>query len=305
MNTENLRNVSASVHQRLLNKARQSLRPFNELLQHYAIERFLYRLSMTPYAEKFFLKGALMFSVWRGQWTRPTMDIDLLGKIDNSLETIVTAIKEACTVEVEADGMSFDQETVTAERIVEDALYEGVRVRIQGFLGNARINLQVDIGFGDEIVPEPYNILYPALLDFPSPALKGYTMESTIAEKFQAMAKLGVLNSRMKDFYDIWMLSRSFDFSGKVLSRAIFQTFSNRNTPIHIEPAIFNSSFVQDNSKSRQWQGFIRKAKLANAPGTFEEVVEGVRVFLGPLTAALTRGQPFHSIWYAPGPWRD
>ena len=305
MNTENLKNVSASVHQRLLNKARKSSRPFNELLQHYAIERFLYRLSMTPYAEKFFLKGALMFSLWRGKWTRPTMDIDLLGKIDNSLETIVAAIKEACAVEVEADGMFFDQETVNAERIVEDALYEGVRVGIQGLLGNARINLQVDIGFGDEIVPEPCNILYPALLNFPSPALKSYTMESTIAEKFQAMAKLGVLNSRMKDFYDIWMLSRSFDFSGKILSRAIFQTFSNRNTPIHNEPAIFNSSFVQDKSKSQQWQGFIRKAKLVNAPGTFEEVVEGVRVFLGPVTAALARGQPFHSIWYAPGPWRD
>jgi len=304
MNTENLKNVSVSVHQRLLNKARQSSRPFNELLQHYAIERFLYRLSMTPYAEQFFLKGALMFSVWSGPWTRPTMDIDLLGKIDNSLETIIAAIKEACEVEVEADGMSFNQETVTAERIVEDALYEGVRVRIQGFLGGARINLQVDVGFGDEIVPEPYRILYPSLLDFPAPALKGYTMESTIAEKFQAMVKLGVLNSRMKDFYDIWMLSRSFDFSGKILARAIFQTFSNRNTPINAEPAIFAPSFVQDRSKSQQWQGFIRKAKLVNTPETFEEVVEGLRVFLGPVTATLARGQPFRSIWHAPGPWR-
>ncbi|HKL18693.1 MAG TPA: nucleotidyl transferase AbiEii/AbiGii toxin family protein [Halalkalibaculum sp.] len=156
MNTENLKNVSASVHQRLLNKARKSSRPFNELLQHYAIERFLYRLSMSPYADQFFLKGALMFSVWRGQWTRPTMDIDLLGKIDNSLETIVAAIKGACEVVVEEDGMYFNQETVNAERIVEDTLYEGVRVRIQGFLGNARINIQVAIGFGDEIVPEPY-----------------------------------------------------------------------------------------------------------------------------------------------------
>ena len=178
-----------------------------------------------------------------------------------------------------------------------------MRLRIQGFLGNARINLQVDIGFGDDIVPEPYRSLYPALLDFPAPALKGYTRESTIAEKFQAMIKLGVLNSRMKDFYDIWLLSRSFDFSGKILARAIFQTFSNRNTLISAEPAIFDPSFVQDRSKSRQWKGFIRKAKLVNVPENFEDVVEAVRVFLGPLTAALARGQSFHSTWYAPGPW--
>ncbi|MFP3984352.1 MAG: nucleotidyl transferase AbiEii/AbiGii toxin family protein [Desulfurivibrionaceae bacterium] len=304
MNEENSKNLSASVHQRLLNKAKESSRPFNELLQHYAIERFLYRLSMTAYAEKFFLKGALMFSVWSGPWTRPTMDIDLLGQIDNSLETIVAAVKEACEVKVEADGLSFDPETVAAERIVEDAFYEGVRVRMQGLLGSARINLQVDIGFGDEIVPGSYRISYPALLDFPAPALKGYTMESTIAEKFQTMVKLGVLNSRMKDFYDIWMLSRSFNFKGEMLGHAIHRTFTNRNTPFNAAPAIFHPSFIKDENNRRQWRGFVRKAKLADAPENFEGVVEAIRVFLEPITACLVQERSFHGIWHAPGPWR-
>jgi len=214
-----VKKTAASVHQRLLNKAKESSRPFNELLQHFAIERFLYRLSKSHHAKKFTLKGALMVSAWSGQVSRPTLDIDLLGKIDNSVERIVAAMKDACLVDVEADGMSFNPETVRGVRITEDAEYGGVRVRVRGGLGNARVSLQVDIGFGDVIVPRPGKVVYPVLLDFPPPELNGYTMESTIAEKFQAMVRLGVLNSRMKDFYDIWWLSRNFDFGGKYWPR--------------------------------------------------------------------------------------
>ena len=218
---KSITNLAASVHQRLLNKAKESSRPFNELLQYFAIERFIYRLSKSPHADQFILKGALMFSAWCGPASRPTMDIDLLGKIDNRIDTITAVMKDACLTDVEPDGISFNAETVEAVRITEDAEYEGVRVRVRGSLGKARVSIQIDIGFGDVIVPNASTVSYPAILDFPAPELKGYTMESTIAEKFQAMVKLGVLNSRMKDFYDIWFLSRTFDFKGEILGRRL------------------------------------------------------------------------------------
>lgn len=299
-----VQNTAASVHQRLLNKAKESSRPFNDLLQHFAIERFIYRLSRTPHAERFILKGALMFSAWSGAASRPTLDIDLLGRIDNSLEAMVAAMKDTCSAEVEEDGMSFDAETVTAARITEDADYEGVRLRLRGSLGNARVSLQIDIGFGDVIVPGPTKIEYPVLLDFPRPELAGYSMESTIAEKFQAMVKLGVLNSRMKDFYDIWMLSRSFNFRGELLAEAIKKTFENRNTPVTTDPAVFKPSFARDGNKKVQWQGFIAKAKLNDAPKNFEDVVALVKMFLEPVISTLFKKRAFHNTWTAPGPWR-
>jgi len=300
----NVKNTAASVHQRLLNEAKESSRPFNELLQYFAIERFIYRLSKSPHADKFILKGALMFAAWHGPASRPTMDIDLLGKIDNSLEVITAAIKDACLLEAEPDGISFNAETVEAVRITEGAEYEGVRVRVQGSLGNARFSIQIDIGFGDVVVPNPSTVSYPAILDFPAPELKGYTMESTIAEKFQAMVKLGVLNSRMKDFYDIWILSFTSDFKGNILAEAVAKTFKKRNTPITLDAALFNPSFGKDGDKNVQWRGFIRKTKLINAPESFEEVMTAVKLFLEPLAASIAERRAFNSNWIAPGPWR-
>ncbi len=298
-----VQNTAASVHQRLITMAKESSRPFNELLQYFAIERFIYRLSMSPHADRFILKGALMFLAWNGQPVRPTMDIDLLGKIENNLDVIIAAMKDACDMDVKADGMSFDAGSVTAVRITETAKYEGVRVRLRCSLGNAVVPLQVDIAFGDVIVPGPRKVAYPALLDFPVPKLNGYTRESAIAEKFEAMVKLGVVNSRMKDFYDIWMLSQSSDFKGKTLSEAIARTFENRRTPIAANPTVFEPSFIDDANKKTQWIAFIRKAKLVNAPEAFEEVVAAVKVFLQPLIVSLAERQPFQRIWTAPGPW--
>ncbi|MCP4682579.1 MAG: nucleotidyl transferase AbiEii/AbiGii toxin family protein [Desulfobacterales bacterium] len=298
------KNTVASVHQRLLNKARETARPFNALLQHFAIERFIYRLSKSPYAERFLLKGALMFSVWAGPGTRPTMDIDLLGKTDNSLDMIVTVIKDACKMEVVPDGMNFDPDTVTAVRITEGAEYRGVRCRVRCSLGNARITLQIDIGFGDVIVPGPKKVVYPTLLDFPPPELNGYTMESTIAEKFQAMVKLGILNSRMKDFYDIWFLSRTFDFSGETLAKALEKTFETRNTPINANPAVFDPSFTKDEDKKVQWLGFIKKANLTGAPDSFGDVVATIKVFIEPVVLSLVKRKTFRRFWSAPGSWR-
>jgi len=299
----NIKNISASVHERLLNMAKRTSRPFNELLQRFAIERFIYRLSKSPHADRFVLKGALMLSVWSGPISRPTMDIDLLGKINNSLEEIKAVIRDACKMDVEEDGMFFNEQTVSAARITEDAEYEGVRVRIQGNLGNARVWLQIDIGFGDVIVPGPGKVAYPVLLEFPSPELNGYTMETTIAEKYQAMVKLGVLNSRMKDFYDIWMLSRTFDFNGEVLAEAIEMTFINRKTDLTNDPAIFDPSFGRDDTRQVQWQGFIRKARLSNVPGNFGDVVAGIKMFLEPPVKYLVARRTFKNAWKASGPW--
>jgi hypothetical protein len=298
------KNIAASVHQRLLNKAKVAGRPFNEVLQYFAMERFIYRLSKSPNAEKFILKGALMFTAWEASVSRPTKDIDLLGRTDNNIDVITAAMKKACTQQVEPDGMAFHAESVTARTITEDADYEGIRVYIQGNLGKARVSLQIDIGFGDVVVPKAYKIVYPTILDFPPPKLNGYTMESTIGEKFQAMVKLGSLNSRMKDFYDLWLLSRQFDFDGQVLATAIRKTFENRKTDIPSRPTALQNSFAKDSLKETQWRAFIRKAKLENAPGSFAEAVSGITAFLEPVISALVAQDDFHKNWKAPGPWR-
>jgi len=300
---KNIKNMAASVHERLLKLARETSRPFNELLQLFAIERFIYRLSKSPYADRFILKGALMLSVWSGPVSRPTMDIDLLGKISNSLEEIRSVMRDACKMDVVDDGMLFYEETVSAARITVDAEYEGVRVRIQGSLGNARVSLQIDIGFGDIIVPSPGKVVYPTLLDFPSPELNGYTMETTIAEKYQTMVKLGSVNSRMKDFHDIWMLARAFDFNGEVLAEAIEQTFVNRRTELAIDAAIFDASFGKDEIRQVQWRGFLRKSRLRDVPDDFAVVMAGIRMFLEPPVRCLVSGRKFHSAWNAKGPW--
>lgn len=297
------KNVPASVHQRLLNKARELSCPFDEILQHFAIERFIYRLSKSPHANRFVLKGALMFSAWTGSMSRPTMDIDLLGKIENNLELIAAVVKDTCDTEVD-DGIVFHKDTVIATRITEDADYMGVRILLRGNLGSIRLFLQIDVGFGDVVVPGPGKVNYPVLLDFPPPELHGYTMESTIAEKFQAMVKLGLLNSRMKDFYDIWFLARMFDFSGETLMEAIETTFEKRKTPLIKEPTVFNLAFMKDDTKQAQWEGFIEKAKLTDAPSSFEDVVEAIKVFLQPIVDSIISKQTFQSSWISPGPWR-
>ncbi len=297
-------NVAASVHQRLLNRARKESRPFNELLQRFVNERFLHRLSKSPNAETFVLKGALMFGIWGGPVSRPTMDIDLLGRgVENSLGRIVSALKTICEVEVEADGVLFDPTSVTATRITEGAEYEGVRARLRGTLENTRITLQIDIAFGDVVTPGPVRIVYPALLEFPVSELNGYTKESTIAEKLQAMVKLRELNSRMKDFYDLVALSRACDFRGAVLAEAIRKTFTARNTSV---PPDFDSlihALESDLNKQRQWEAFLTKSEIVDAPWDFADAVSEIRNFLEPVVRSLSEGRDFRGIWQAPGPW--
>ncbi len=235
--------------------------------------------------------------------SRPTMDIDLLGNIENSTDLIIAVFKDACETEVDNDGIVFHKDTVTATRITEDADYKGVRVLLRGNLGSIRLFLQIDIGFGDVIIPKPDRVNYPVLLDFPPPELDGYTMESAVAEKFQVMAKLGLLNSRMKDFYDIWFLSQRFDFKGETLIEAIEKTFEKRKTPLISEPSIFNPSFMKNDIKQAQWHGFVNKTRLTDAPISFENVSVGIKYFLQPVVVSMINRQTFRLFWAAQGPW--
>jgi len=303
MSKREIKNIEHSVHQRLLDRARKENRPFDELLQYFAMERFLYRLSKSNYRDSFVLKGALLLTVWEIPVTRPTRDIDFLGITDNSVENIVTIVKKIIRTEVERDGLDFDESTVTGERITENAAYEGVRVRIRGSLGKTNITLQLDIGFGDIIIPEAVCIHYSSILGFPAPILRGYSKESMIAEKLEAMVKLGIFNSRVKDFYDIWLLSRQFDFECRVLAEAISKTFTKRNTAIPSKISSLIHELKNDLSKKKQWAGFIRKNKLNNAPDELSIVLDDISSFLSLPIKVINERHPCKYRWNASVSW--
>ena len=301
-----IQNVAASVHQRLLNLARAEQRPFNELLQYYALERFLYRLGRSPYREQLVLKGALMFTVWEAPFPRPTRDIDLLGRLDNTLEHIVTVVREICDQPVMDDGLRFAAETVSAERIIQAADYEGVRVRFTAYLGSARIPMQIDVGFGDPVVPGIVLIRIPPLLEFPAPEIQGYSRESAIAEKLQSMVRLGELNSRMKDFFDIWLLANRYPFDGGALGQAIRETFQQRRTPLVTHPVALGNAFAEDSDKQTQWAAFLRRYHLsqeAAIPRALSTVTALIAAFLQPVLEALAAGEDFEKHWQPGGPW--
>lgn len=297
-------NLAQSIHQRLLNKSSASGRMFSELLQQFVLERFLYRLGQSQYRDRFVLKGALMLIVWHETAPRFTRDIDLLGFTANDLDAVANAMREICDVEAPADGVEFDRDSVSAARIVADGIYQGVRVTFLGFLGTARLRMQVDIGFGDPVVPKPTTIAYPVLLDLPPPVLLTYSRESAIAEKLAAMLRLGRDNSRMKDYYDIWLLSRHGDFDGATLTEAVRQACAVRSLEVVEESAGLSPEFALAEGKAAQWQGFVRKTHAATAPADLGEVVLALRGFLGPVLMALSAGEPFTAAWRAPGPWR-
>ena len=305
MSARQTRNIAASVRQRLLNRARNDKRPFNELLQYFAMERFLYRLSKSEHAEHFILKGALMFRVWSPSQAstrlRPTMDIDLLGRTSNEESSVIAQIKDIISIETEPDGLIFDPDSIRVERITEDADYEGIRVRFTGILDNARIHMQIDIGFGDIVHPEPIAAELPTLLEFPAPKLLCYSRESVIAEKFEAMLKLGELNSRMKDFFDIWLLSRQFDFDGANLAEAIRLTLDHRGTLLSTEITAFTSAFAE--AKQTQWTAFHQRLAQTFVPDEFKEIILSVERFLGPVATALLANEQVPQKWPATGPW--
>lgn len=298
------RNVAASVRQKLVNLAKETNRPFAELLQYYGMERYLYRLSQSKHRDRFVLKGALMFVVWETPRSRATVDIDFLAKTDNTVENLVAIAQDVCRSEAEADGLVFDPDTMKGERIKENADYEGVRVTFTGTLERARIPMQLDIAFGDSVTPGPAEIEYPALLDQTAPRLKGYPPETVVAEKFEAAVKLGMVNTRMKDFYDLWLLSRQFDFNGKTLAEAMRATFAKRGTAITAMPTAFTPAFHDDAQKQAQWQAFVARTDLSDAPATLKDAIQAAKGLLVPVAEACAAERPFSSRWRAPGPWR-
>lgn len=297
------KNLAASIHQRLLNQAHKGGRTFQELLQTYANERFLYRLSQSPFTDQFVLKGALLLAAWGMPHSRPTRDIDLLGYTSNAVENLVYLVKEVCTQQVEPDGMVFEPGTVQGERIKEDADYEGVRVRFAGFLGPSRVVMQIDLGFADVVSPAPIAVDYPTLLSMPAPRLRGYSRESVISEKVQAAVYLGAINSRMKDFYDLWVLSHQFEFDGTLLQEAIQKTFQQRNTLIpEGEIIALSESFVRE--KQPLWEAFLRRNRLEDVEHEFSKIVQHLETFIGPPLAAGAQGELFSLHWLPGGYWR-
>ncbi len=238
MTKSTVTNRPASVRQRLLNLSHQRQEDFNLVLSLYAIERLLYRLSQSSYAGQFVLKGAVLFSVWTGKLHRPTRDLDLLGFGDTSDERLSEIFQAICRHDVPPDGMAFDAESISITRILEGQEYGGQRLQLSASLDTARIPLQIDIGFGDAITPGARLTRYPTLLDFPAPELRSYPKETVVAEKLHAIVVHGVVNSRMKDYYDLRLLSRLFDFEGSLLTKAIQATFERRNTPVPVSTPI-------------------------------------------------------------------
>jgi hypothetical protein len=301
-----LRNLVASVRHRLLELARKRGEDFQIVLTHYAIERLIYRLSCSDHRDQFILKGAMLFQVWPDQPHRPTRDLDLLGKGEPSLERVARVFREVCEVPVQDDGLSFTAASVNAERIREDQIYEGVRVKCLAHLGQARIDLQIDVGFGDAVVPRPIKVIYPALLDFPAPTIRAYRWPTVVAEKFQAMVALGIANSRMKDFFDLWLLANNMSFDGPGLCRAIQATFRRRKTPLPMEPPLaLTPAFGTDVSKVKQWEAFVKRGKLHVGDVTLEQVCTILNRFLLPPAKAFAAREPFPALWPPAGPWSE
>jgi predicted nucleotidyltransferase component of viral defense system len=299
-----IRNTAASVRQRLLNRAREQGDDFQLLLTRYCIERLLYRLSQSEHADRFILKGATLFLLWGGGTYRPTRDLDLLGRGDSSPSHMVEVFKAVCATKVEDDGLEFDPSTVQAREIREGQEYGGVRVEMTVRLGKARLELQVDVGFGDALVPRPRKVDFPSLLGFPQARVSAYRRETVVAEKFQAMVALGIANSRMKDFYDLWTFAKGFEFGGKLLCQALKATFNRRRTPLPTEaPLALTDEFCGDATKQTQWSAFVRKNSLDAGGQGLAAVVAVLRRFLMPPTQAVASDMAFEQQWPAGGPW--
>ena len=277
------RNVGASVRQRLLNLARARAQPMELLLTRYALERLLHRLSLSPHRERFVLKGAMLLATWFDEPHRATRDVDLLGFGDAAEDSLLGTFREIMAIELD-DGVTFDLEGLRVEAIREEVEYGGSRLRTTAALAGARIPITVDIGFGDAVEPGVEDIDLPVLLDMPLPHLRAYPPETVIAEKFHAMVVLGRANSRMKDYYDLWMLIDSFELEAERMRRAIEATFSRRNTEIPAAvPDGLSDEFSSDAGKQRQWNAFART--LTGQVPELDQVVRALRKRLMVFTA--------------------
>jgi hypothetical protein len=282
MAREPLKNVGASVRARLLQRSRDQRTDFQILLTRYALERLLYRLSRSEHRNRFVLKGAMLFVTWVEAPFRPTRDLDLLGYGDNSPQAIGDTFRAILTQPVDDDGVAFDVDGLEVAPIREDLEYGGVRVRTQATIAGARIPIQVDVGFGDAITPGPIEIDYPALLDAPAPHLRAYPIETVVAEKFHALAVRGITNSRLKDYYDLWLIANTFELDRAPLAAAVRQTFARRETALPQEkPTGLSAAYIE--TWGDQWRTFLTRERMAGAPEQLATVVADLERFVLPL----------------------
>jgi hypothetical protein len=285
-----LRNVGASVRARLLNLAKERNQPLDLLLTRYVLEGLLSRLSRSKHRSRFVLKGAILMTTWLDDPHRPTRDLDFLGFGDPDPQAMIAVFREICAIE-DDDAILFDTDGLTVDLARSGQLYGGLRLKTVATVDGARVRVVVDIGFGDTVVPDVREIELPALLDRPAPRLRAYPRETVIAEKFQAMVVLGRANSRMKDFYDVWVLKRAFTFNGDTLARAIAATFARRETEIPTGRAdALSRAFAEDPLKQRQWEAFLGEVAVKPS-GSLLDIVDELSEFLMP-AAAQARALP-------------
>jgi hypothetical protein len=278
-----LRNIGASVRARLLNLAKKRNQPFDLLLTRYVLERLLYRLSLTRHREQFVLKGAILMTTWFDDPLRPTRDLDLLGFGPADPEAMVRAFSEICALEAD-DGVAFDSGDIVIDRIRGAQEYGGFRIKTRATVDGAKVRVFIDIGFGDAVEPGLTEMELPVLLDLPAPRLRAYPRETVIAEKFQAMVVLGLANTRMKDFYDIWALARSYEFTGERLTRAIAATFTRRGTTLPIDPPdALTRAFAEQPGKPEQWAEFV--TEVGGERPSIIAVIDQLATFLMPHAA--------------------
>jgi predicted nucleotidyltransferase component of viral defense system len=276
------KDIAASVRQRLLNLSKARGEDFTFVLLRYAHERLLARLARSRHADQFILKGAMLFPLWSGSPHRATKDMDLLGSGAPDRARLEVVFRDIAALE-EEDGVTFLPETVHAIAIREDAIYDGVRITLEGRLAAARLPLQVDVGFGDAVVPAPEEAEYPTLLPMPAPRVRTYARETVVAEKLHAMCDLGIANSRMKDFYDVWFLSGAFAFESSRLHAAIGATFARRGSVVpRALPLALTNAFATNPMKRAQWTAFLARARVADPALGLDHVVARLAAFAGP-----------------------
>jgi predicted nucleotidyltransferase component of viral defense system len=278
------RNVGASVRARLLERARAQRADFQVLLTRYVLERLLYRLSSSEHRDRFILKGAMLLATWVETPFRATRDLDLLGSGPSDLASIAEAFRAICSQAVPDDGVEFDARGLEAAPIREELKYGGVRVRTTALIDRARIPVQIDVGFGDAITPDPSEIKYPVLLDAPAPWLKAYPIQTVVAEKFEAVTLRGIANSRLKDFYDLYLIAQTYSLDPDVLAEAIRRTFERRGTALPTAPPVgLTEAYAQ--AWATQWRAFLTRERMAAVPDALDEVIATLRDYLMPLAA--------------------
>ena len=304
MSREPARNLAASVRARLLMLAQEKGEDYQRILGKFAVERFLFRLGRSEYRDRFVLKGAMLFTLWMGEMHRPTKDLDLLGWGSSAVEDVEKSVREICAVE-EGDGLTFDGGSVMGERIKEDDEYEGVRIKLSATLAGARIPMQIDIGFGDAVYPEPEFASFPVLLPMEAPRIRAYPREATIAEKFNAMVVLDIRNSRMKDFYDIWIMATTWEFHMEPLRAAIFASFERRGVPVPKEaPFALTDQFLNDAQKRQEWKAFASRLNPGSTVPQLDEVGAVLRGFLMPCIVSGSREEALAAHWTPDSSWK-